>query len=145
MLRYIAFTAIFTLTVFSIVLYTSCTKTDTNKCANITCQNGGTCSGGVCYCTTGYTGTYCDKKLCEVNNTARVRFTNKTGTSLTYSVVWDGSTLTTIGPGATTDYYTVSAGPHTLHFMIANSTNEACTISTPVLTQCFDHEYWCTK
>jgi hypothetical protein len=145
MLRYITFTSLFTLALFSTVMYVSCVKTDTDKCATVTCQHGGTCSGGVCYCTSDYTGTNCEKRKCEANNTAQVRFSNKTGTSLTYSVVWDGSTLTTIGPGSTSDYYTVAAGTHTLHFMIANSSNEACTISSPVLAVCDAEEYWCTK
>ena len=144
MLRYILLTGIFTICLFSLAFYTGCTKTETDKCADITCKYG-TCANGVCTCYAGYTGTLCDKKLCEVNNTARVRFQNKTGSSLTYSVVWDGSTLTTLAPGQTSDYYTVAAAQHTLHFMVANSTQEACTQSSPVLTQCMDHEYWCVK
>lgn len=142
MLRYVLLTGIFTLCLFSLTFYTGCTKTD--ECADITCKYG-TCADGICTCYAGYTGTLCDKRLCEVNNTARVRFQNKTGSSLTYSVVWDGSTLTTLGPGQTSEYYTMSASAHTLHFMVANSTQEACTQSTPVLAQCMDQEYWCTK
>jgi hypothetical protein len=145
MLRYITLTAFVTLSLFSLVLYSGCIKsTATDKCAGITCTYG-TCASGVCTCYSGYTGTYCDKRICEVNNTAQVRFQNKTGTSQTYSVVWDGSTLTTLAPGSTSDYYTVAAGTHTLHFMIANTSNEACTQSTPVLAVCASQEYWCTK
>ncbi|MBS1772256.1 MAG: calcium-binding EGF-like domain-containing protein [Bacteroidetes bacterium] len=142
MKKYIFITSLITLTLFFIVGYTSCSV---DKCAGVTCQNGGTCSGGSCKCLSGYTGTNCEKRTCEANNTAQIRFQNKTGTSTTYSVVFDGSTITTVAPGATSDYFTVTAGIHTLHFMIANSTNEACTISTPNLVVCTYNEYYCTK
>jgi len=30
------------------------------------CRNGGTCSySGTCYCSSGYTGTYCEAKICN--------------------------------------------------------------------------------
>ncbi|MCD6063520.1 MAG: Tenascin domain [Flavipsychrobacter sp.] len=139
----ILITVVATLGVFLSVLNTSCSK---DECESVTCFNNGTCVDGKCVCPTGYTGTYCEKKLCEANNTAKVRFQNKTGTSLTYEVVWDGSTITTVGPGSTSDYYTVAAGHHTLHFKIANSGGqEACTQSTPNLAVCSSMEYWCTK
>lgn len=145
MVRSIFFAALAVLTVFSVVIYTSCTKTETavDKCEGVIC-NHGVCVEGVCKCNTGYQGTLCDKRDCEVNNTSRVKFENKTGSSLTYNVVWDGSTLTTLAPGAISDYFTVAAGQHTLHFLISNG-GEACTPSTPVLVQCYDHSYYCTK
>lgn len=127
--------------IFSAVLYTGCV----DKCASVTCHNGGTCSDGKCSCPSGYTGSTCETRTCEANNTAQVKFQNKTGTSQTYSVVWDGSVITTLGPGSESAYFTVAAGPHTLHFMIANSTTEACTISTPNLAVCTSTAYWCTK
>ncbi len=146
MYRYILFSVLLTIGAFGAVLYTGCTKDETtDKCANVACKYG-TCTDGICKCYTGYTGTLCDKKLCEANNTARVKFENKTGSSLTYSVVWDGSTLTTLAPGQVSEYFEVAAGQHTLHFTIANSGGqEACTQSTPVLAQCTDNSYWCTK
>ncbi len=143
MKKLILFTSFITIAIFSAVVYSGCTKAD--KCADITCQHGGTCSDGVCKCPTGYLGANCETRTCEANKTATVKFTNKTGSSLTYAVVWDGSTITTIAPGATSSTYTVSAGQHTLHFMIANTTNEACTISSPNLAACENQEYWCTK
>jgi hypothetical protein len=148
MRKVILLTAIMTLVVFSTVLYTSCTKSEdtVDKCDNVICKNGGTCVNGICNCPTGYTGTNCEKRTCEANNTAKVRFINKTGTSLTYEVLWDGSVLTTLAPGATSEYYTVAAGEHKLHFKIANSGGqEACTQSSPVLVVCGSWEYWCTK
>lgn len=142
-MRNIILTVLLTVSAFALVVYTSCSTKD--KCDSITCVYG-TCSEGVCTCYSGYTGTLCDKRLCEANNTARVRFLNKTGSSLTYTVVWDGSTLTSVGPGGTSDYYTVAAGQHTLHFMVTNGGGqEACTESSPVLVVCKDQEYWCTK
>lgn len=141
MVRQIAITTMLTLGLFGAVMYSGCV----DQCASVTCQNGGTCSDGKCTCASGYTGTNCEKKTCEANNTARVQFQNKTGTSQTYSVLWDGSVITTLGPGATSDYYTVAAGTHTLHFMIANSGTEACTQSTPNLAVCSSMQYWCTK
>jgi hypothetical protein len=144
MIRSIFLTVLLTVGAFSAVFYSGCTKDDaTDKCASVSCVYG-TCVNGTCICNTGYTGSRCDKKLCEANNTAKVRFINKTGSSLTYSVVWDGSTLTTLGPGQTSEYYEVAAGEHKLHFMIANG-GEACTESSPVLAQCSSMEYWCTK
>lgn len=142
MLRNILLSALLTAGIFTMMVYTACTKED--KCASISC-NYGTCADGVCTCYSGYTGTLCDKKLCEANNTSRVRFENKSTANHVYSVVWDGSTLTTIAVGQTSEYFTVAAGQHTLHFMIANGGGaEACTVSSPVLVQCFDHSYYCT-
>ena len=123
MVRSIFITAIATVGLFSMVAYMGCTKTTTSPSNNTTTTT----------------------LPCESNNTAQVRFVNKTGTSTTYSVVWDGSTITTVAPGATSDYYTVAAGQHTLHFMVANSSAEACTQSTPNLAKCTSMEYWCTK
>lgn len=145
MRRYILLSSIATVLVFSATLYSSCTKSIEDECDNVTCKNGGTCVNGTCKCPADYTGTYCETLKCEANKTAKVRFINKTGTSLTYNVEWDGSIITTIGPGATSEYFTVAAGSHTLHFKIANSTAEACTPSTPNLVACSAMEYWCTK
>lgn len=146
MLRSILFAFVFTLSIFSIAFYIGCTKEEKDKCTGVTCQNGGSCLEGICYCKGDYVGTHCEKRKCEVNNTSRVKFENKTGTSLTYSVVFDGSIITTLAPGASSEFFTVAAGQHTLHFLIANSGGkEACTESTPVLIQCYDHPFYCTK
>ncbi|MBZ0100148.1 MAG: calcium-binding EGF-like domain-containing protein [Taibaiella sp.] len=144
MQRLILVSALVVTTVFGLALYTGCTK-PVDECEGVSCKNGGTCSNGTCLCPSDYTGPRCETRKCEANETARVRFINKTGTSQTYSVLWDGSVITTLGPGATSEYYTVAAGLHTLHFKIANSSTEACTISTPNLAVCSSMEYWCTK
>lgn len=144
MQRLIITTAFLTASIFAAIVYTGCTK-PVDECESITCKNGGTCISGSCSCTADYTGKYCETRKCEANNTAKVRFINKTGTSQTYSILWDGSVITTLGPGATSEYYTVAAGQHTLHFTIANSSASACTPSTPNLVVCSSMEYWCTK
>ncbi len=82
---------------------------------------------------------------CQVNNTATVSFENRSTSNTTYSVVWDGSTKTTLAPSVKSDAYTVAAGvQHTLVFRIANSANNACSPSTPTLAQCSSQTYWCT-
>ena len=82
---------------------------------------------------------------CQVNNTAQVTFENRSNSNTTYTVLWDGSTLTTVSPGQKTSEYTVAAGvQHTLTFRVANSNQNACTPSTPTLAQCSTHNYWCT-
>jgi len=144
MQRLILTSALVTTVLLGLVLYASCTK-PVDECEKVTCKNGGTCSGGTCLCPAEYTGANCETRKCEANQTAKVRFLNKTGNSRTYSVVWDGSVITTLGPGAASDYYTVAAGEHTLHFMIPNSGNEACAETTPNLAVCSSMEYWCTN
>ena len=82
---------------------------------------------------------------CELNNTALVRFENRSaGTS--YDIVWNGIRFATgLTPGQSTDRMTVAAGvAHTLRFQIANSSALACNQASPVLAQCSNQIYWCT-
>jgi hypothetical protein len=82
-------------------------------------------------------------EACRTNNTASVRFENRS-TNTTMDVVWDGSKLTTVAAGQTSDSYTVAAGiTHTLLFRVTNSSTWACTPSTPTLVQCGSARYWC--
>ncbi len=82
---------------------------------------------------------------CQSNNTATVSFENKSNTNSTYTIVWDGSTRTTIAPGQTSSTYTEAAGvQHSLQFKFTNSNNPACTTSSPTLAQCSVHVYNCT-
>jgi len=141
MLRNIISASFVTLSVFMTVTYISCIK---DKCSSVSCQNGGTCSNGSCICPSEYSGTNCEKKLCEANNTAKIRFANKS-TNKTYTIVWDGVTKTTLGPGETSVYYTESADQHTLQFKYANSSTEACTTSSPTLAQCSQQEIYCSN
>lgn len=143
MIRNMLLSALLTVGIFTAVVYTSCSKS-TDACDNIVCQHGGSCVKGICYCPTGYSGTYCEKRNCEVNNTAIVTFSNKSASS-TYAVLWDGSIITTLAPGETSESYTVSAGiQHTLLFRYSNSTTAACSQSTPTLAQCSSINYFCT-
>jgi hypothetical protein len=142
-MKAIIISAMSTLSIFVLVLYASCSV---DKCKDVSCKNGGSCKDGQCDCPSGYSGTSCEYRTCEKNNTAEVRFINKTGSSLTYEVLWDGSVITTIAPGVTSAPFTVAAGQHTLHFLIANSGSQgACNESNPVLATCGSMDYWCTK
>jgi len=141
MKKIIGLTVLITIAVFSITLYISCTK---DPCATVTCQNGGTCSGGSCTCPTGYTGTNCQTLTCEANSTALVQFSNRSASS-TYSVLWDGSVITSLSPGVTSGYYTVASGQHTLEFRFSNSSSDACTVSTPNVATCSEMVYWCSN
>ena len=139
MKRSIALTAFFTLAIFVLVSYLSCTK---DPCSGVTCQNGGTCNSGNCSCPSGFTGSRCETQTCAANNTAWVQFSNRSASS-TYSIIWDGSVITTISAGVTSSYFVVSASMHTLEFRYSNSTNDACTVSTPSPAQCSSMVYWC--
>lgn len=130
---------LFTVAAFGITLTVACTK---DECADVTCQHGGACKNGTCTCPTGYAGSRCENQTCAVNNTAQIQFSNRSANS-TYSVIWDGSIITTLSSGVTSGFYTVAAGQHTLTFRYSNSTNDACTQSTPNLAQCSSVVYWC--
>ena len=67
---------------------------------------------------------------CEVNHTATVVFRN-TSNRYTLDVLWDGSKVTTVSPGQTSESRTVNSGIHTLLFMVTNSSTMGCTPSTP--------------
>jgi hypothetical protein len=83
---------------------------------------------------------------CKTNNTAKVTFENRSATSKTYSVLWDGLTTATLGPGEKSDERTVAAGiPHMLLFKVSNTGATACTLSTPTPAQCSSNSYWCTN
>jgi hypothetical protein len=142
MKRTFLITILSTILAFSFTTYTACTK---DECASVTCQNGGSCSDGDCTCPSGYTGTRCETAVnnCVVNNTGEVQFSNRSSGS-TYDVLWDGSIITTLSPGVTSGFFTVSAGSHTLTFRYSNSTNNSCTPSTPNVAQCSSMVYWCT-
>ena len=82
---------------------------------------------------------------CSSNNTAQVSFRNLSNSNSTYNVIWDGSNLVTITPGSESQQFTVAAGvQHTLVFRITNTNNNACSPSTPTLTQCSSRFFSCT-
>jgi len=85
-------------------------------------------------------------QACETNNTAEVKFQNKSNSNKTYDIIWDGSKTTTVAPGATSSTSTVAAGvQHTLVFKITNTSTDACTPSTPTPAKCTSHTYSCTN
>ncbi len=140
MVRTIFVTTFLTITVFFSVGYLSCVTKD--KCADVSCQNGGVCSDGSCTCPSGYTGTHCETQKCAANNTAQISYSNRSANK-TYNIILDGVLVTSLTQGQTSDYYTVAAGSHTLEFRYANSTDNACTPSTPNLAQCSSMVYSC--
>jgi hypothetical protein len=82
---------------------------------------------------------------CQSQNTATVYFQNRTTSNLTYDVVWDGSRLTTVGPGQSSQVYTFAANVgHTLRFQYTNTSLLACNQSTPTLATCSNNSYFCT-
>lgn len=82
---------------------------------------------------------------CELNQTGEIYFINKSNTNSTYDIIWDGAKLTTLAPGETSSTYSVSANiTHTLLFRFTNTSNDACTPSSPVIPQCQTFFYSCT-
>jgi hypothetical protein len=80
---------------------------------------------------------------CQTNVTASVSFENREASSA-LAVVWDGSTIATLGAGQTSQKFTVAAIiPHSLTFKFANSNVVACSTSTPTLAVCSNLVYWC--
>jgi hypothetical protein len=82
---------------------------------------------------------------CQKNNTATITFENRSTSNATYTVLWDGSTWTTLAPTVKSQEYTVAASiQHTLVFRVSNTGSNACTPSTPTLAQCSSSSYWCS-
>lgn len=84
--------------------------------------------------------------LCEVNKTGEVYFINHSNSNSTYDIIWDGVKIATIVPNQSSQVFTYPANvQHTLVFRFTNTSNNACTSSTPYLTQCqklwFDCSY----
>ncbi len=83
---------------------------------------------------------------CELNNTAKISFENRSTSNRTYDVIWDGSKRTILGPGERSDQYTEQAGvTHSLQFKFTNSGQAACSLSHPILVVCTSSTYWCTS
>lgn len=83
--------------------------------------------------------------LCETNSTGEVYFVNNSNTNSTYDIIWDGVKIATVAPNQRSQVFTYSAGvTHTLVFRFTNTSNDACTPSTPNLTQCQQQWFSCT-
>ena len=82
---------------------------------------------------------------CQANNTAKLVFRNVSNSNSTYDLIWDGSKIFTIAPGAETDTLTTAAGvQHIMQFKFTNSSNNACTQGTPTLAQCSRSWFSCS-
>lgn len=82
---------------------------------------------------------------CQANNTATVRFENRSNINAAYDIIWDGSTILTLPAGQISNPYTVAASvQHRLTFTYTNTGGRlACATSTPTLAQCSNMTYWC--
>ncbi len=82
---------------------------------------------------------------CQTNNTAKLVFRNQSNTNATYDLLWNGSKLYTVVPQGVSPTLTVAAGiQHALVFRFTNTSNNACTPSTPTPAQCSNRFYSCT-
>ncbi len=83
--------------------------------------------------------------LCETNDTGEVFFSNTSNSNSTHDIIWDGVKIATVAPNQSSQVFTYSAGvPHTLVFRFTNTSNDACTPSTPILTQCQQQGFTCS-
>ena len=83
--------------------------------------------------------------LCETNKTGEVYFINNSNSNKTYDIIWDGSKIATVAPNQSSQTFTFSANvQHTLEFRFTNTSNNACTPSTPFLNQCQRRGFNCT-
>ncbi len=140
-----------------IILSTSCL--DIKEGCTVSCasnydpsaeDNDGSCEG----CTNPDALNFCKNVVfddgscefaCEVNNTAEVYFINNSNSNSTYDVIWDGVKIATVTPGNESETFIVSANvQHTLVFSFTNTSNNACTPSTPVVPQCQKWWFDCT-
>ena len=85
-----------------------------------------------------------ERRDCEIYGTATVVFMNESRYS-TYSVVWDGANIGSIGPGQSLRREGLAAGPHTLAFKFANTGRLACSEGSPVLVACETRWFSCSN
>jgi len=82
---------------------------------------------------------------CQLDNSAKVTFENRSTTNRTYDVVWDGSKRATVAPTQKSSAFTEQAGvTHSLQFKFTNTGQAACTLSHPILVVCTTVNYSCT-
>ena len=74
----------------------------------------------------------------------QVEFQNKSTTSTSYDVFWDGNIIVSgLAPGATSTSSTEKAGNHTVLFNVAGTGTTACGATVNTLTQCTTVAYTC--
>ena len=124
------------LTLVMLFSFLQCTKEETKGCMDITATNynaTATVDDGSC------------KYLCQVNQTGEVYFKNLSNTNKVYDVIWDGVNIATVAPNQSSAVFTYPASvQHTLVFRFSNTSTNACTPSTPFLTQCKKLEFNCS-
>ncbi len=95
---------------------------------------------GLLLVTLGLSGCNPFLSSCERKDTATVSFKN-TGSLGTQTVIWDGSSLTTLGNGETSGDYTVSSGTHTVRF--DRSGSPVCASTNESVSNCQSYLFTC--
>ena len=140
-----------------LIMVTSCSEEKegcTSACASnydpLAEADNGSCEGcknenALNYCPSAVFDDGSCEFACEINSTAEVYFINNSNSNSTYDVIWDGVKIATVTPGDESNTFTVSANiQHTLVFRFTNTSNNACTPSTPVVPQCQTWWFDCT-
>lgn len=81
---------------------------------------------------------------CE-EETATVKFRNRSVTNSTFTVYWDGSVIATLYPFTDSEEFEMKTGKHTLRFDISNTGETSCSPSDPILTEGYIHTFTCSK
>ncbi len=81
---------------------------------------------------------------CISHNTAALNFSNESTTNTTYDVLMDGTKLTTVAPGATSDNFTVTALLlHVIRFNVTETSTMACPLEIVTPAQCSTTNHFC--
>lgn len=80
---------------------------------------------------------------CQGNG--EVQFMNRSTTGKTYEVVWDNIRMTTLSPGSESETFTVTAGEHTMRWIVSNSNSNACVQATVSIPECIKETFSCAN
>lgn len=81
---------------------------------------------------------------CQTNNTAILRFENRSSSNRTYDVFVDNARVATIAPTQlSADHVVVAGVRHIVDFFYTNTAVRACVID-PIPVRCSTQTYFCT-